>query len=188
MLREFGDDFNESRAPDRCRRRQATVLALCRSAHHHKCASISLTLMIQPSSHPVGSDDPSPSPGRAPDRLKPKGRLSHARLCSAPHDDTNASFHRESQYVLRRVPRVEAGGPPSKLGSPGAKVDRAFTRTVGPGAQWNYRRRRSPVFGRNAQNTGHRRGGGEGSIHPRRQFSPLARLESLSDRNAAVLV
>src|ERR1700723_1041519 len=29
-LREFGADFNESRAPDRCRRRQATVLALCR--------------------------------------------------------------------------------------------------------------------------------------------------------------
>ena len=35
-LREFGADFAESRALDRCRRRQATVLALCRGAHHHK--------------------------------------------------------------------------------------------------------------------------------------------------------
>src|SRR4029077_14439933 len=35
-LREFGADFAESRTLDRCRRRQATVLALCRRAHHHK--------------------------------------------------------------------------------------------------------------------------------------------------------
>src|SRR4029077_21158850 len=35
-LREFGADFAERRALDRCRRRQATVLALRRSAHHHK--------------------------------------------------------------------------------------------------------------------------------------------------------
>ena len=35
-LREFGADFNENRALDRCRRRQAMILALCRSAHHHK--------------------------------------------------------------------------------------------------------------------------------------------------------
>jgi hypothetical protein len=35
-LRQFGADLAKSRAPDRCRRRQATVLALCGSAHHHK--------------------------------------------------------------------------------------------------------------------------------------------------------
>ena len=35
-LREFDADLAESRALDRCRRRQATVLALRRSAHHHK--------------------------------------------------------------------------------------------------------------------------------------------------------
>ena len=35
-LRKFGADFAESRALDRCRRRQATGLALCRGAHHHK--------------------------------------------------------------------------------------------------------------------------------------------------------
>src|ERR1700733_3088991 len=35
-LRKFGTDFAESCALDRCRRRQATVLASCRGAHHHK--------------------------------------------------------------------------------------------------------------------------------------------------------
>src|ERR1700722_14304308 len=35
-LRKFGADLAESRALDRCRRRQAAALALSRSAHHHK--------------------------------------------------------------------------------------------------------------------------------------------------------
>ena len=35
-FREFDADLAESCALDRCPRRQATVLALCRSAHHHK--------------------------------------------------------------------------------------------------------------------------------------------------------
>jgi hypothetical protein len=35
-LREFDADLAESRPLDCCQRRQAPVLALCRSAHHHK--------------------------------------------------------------------------------------------------------------------------------------------------------
>jgi hypothetical protein len=30
----------------------------------------------------------------------PMGRLSHGRFCSAPHDDTNASFRKKSQSFL----------------------------------------------------------------------------------------
>src|SRR6202161_1268699 len=112
------------------------------------CASVSLTLMIQPFSHPRGPGDPGPSPGRAPDRSKPKGRLGHARLSSALHDDTNASFRTKSQSLLRRKRlKLKRVGPPSKSGSPATKVDRAFTRSVGPRAQWDYRRRWPPVFG-----------------------------------------
>src|ERR1700677_4569381 len=48
------------------------------------CASVSLTLMIQPFSHPGGPGDPGPSPGRAPDRPVPMGRLGHSRFGAAP--------------------------------------------------------------------------------------------------------
>jgi hypothetical protein len=56
--------------------------------------------MIQPFSHPGGPGDPGPSPGRAPDRSTPKGRLGHSRFCAAPDDDTNASFRPKSQSFL----------------------------------------------------------------------------------------
>jgi hypothetical protein len=58
--------------------------------------------MIQPFFHPASPEDPSPSPGRAPDRPKPKGRLGHSRICAAPFaSDTNASFRTKSQSLLR---------------------------------------------------------------------------------------
>jgi hypothetical protein len=85
-------------APDS---RQASVLALRRSAHHHKLCvgkfdthDPTLPLIVEVRA------DPDPSPGRAPDRPVPMGRLGHARLCSAPHDDTNASFRMKSQSFL----------------------------------------------------------------------------------------
>ena len=43
------------------------------------CASVSLTLMIQPFLSSRRPDKSRPSPGRAPDRPKPMGRLGHAR-------------------------------------------------------------------------------------------------------------
>jgi hypothetical protein len=67
------------------------------------CASVSLTLMIQPFFHPASPEDPSPSLGRAPDRPVPMGRLGHSRFCAAPDDDTNASFRTKSQCFLHRA-------------------------------------------------------------------------------------
>ena len=52
------------------------------------CASVSLTLMIQPFLSSRRPGQPSPAPGRAPDRPKPKGRrLGHPRIMRAPSDD-----------------------------------------------------------------------------------------------------
>jgi hypothetical protein len=88
----------------------------------------------------------------SPGSVNAEGAVGSRAPCSAPHDDTNASFRMKSQSLLRRKRlKLKRVGPPSKSGSPGANVDRAFTRSVGPCAQWDYRRRRPPVFGRNAQ-------------------------------------
>jgi len=52
------------------------------------CAPVSLTVMIQPflSSWKPGRSEP--SPGRAPDRPKPKGRLGHVRVIRTASDNT----------------------------------------------------------------------------------------------------
>jgi len=77
-LRKFDADLAESRPLDRCQRRQATVLALSRSAHHHKLCvgkfdTHDPTLPIVLEARVIRA-----SPGRAPDRSVPMGRLGHA--------------------------------------------------------------------------------------------------------------
>src|SRR6202020_1790164 len=79
-LSEFGADLAKSRAPDRCRRQQATVLALCGTAHHHKLCvgkfdthdpTLPLIMEVRAIRAPH-QDEPR-------DRSKPKGRLGRAR-------------------------------------------------------------------------------------------------------------
>ena len=102
-LREFGADFAESRAPDRWRRRQATVLALRRSAHHHKLRvgkfdTHNPTLPVVVEVRAI----------RAPHQDEPRigqcrwgGWVTRARRASA--NDTNASFRTKSQSFLHRA-------------------------------------------------------------------------------------
>ena len=98
-LRKFDADLAESGPLDRRRRRQAAVLALGCSTHHHKlCVSkfdthdptLSLVLKVRVIRA---------SPGRAPDRSMPVGRLGHARSRAASNDDTNACFRKKSQSL-----------------------------------------------------------------------------------------
>src|SRR6202030_1463074 len=95
-LREFGADFNESRALNRCRRRQATVLALCRSAHHYK-----LRVGKFDTHDPTLPRVLEVRAIRAPHQDEPRigqcrwgGWVTRASR-AAPDDDTNASFRTE---------------------------------------------------------------------------------------------
>ena len=102
-LREFGADFAESRALDRCRRRQATVLALCRGAHHYKLCvgkfdTHDPTLL---SSWRSGRSGPltRTSPGSA----SADGAVGSRALAAPSASDTNASFRTKSQCFLHRA-------------------------------------------------------------------------------------
>ena len=102
-LREFGADFNESRALDRCRRRQATVLASRPSAHHRKLRvgkfdTHDPTLPLIQEVRAI----------RAPHQDEP--RIGQCRwggwvtaLAAPSASDTNASFRTESQSFLHRA-------------------------------------------------------------------------------------
>ena len=102
--REFGADFAESRTLDRCRRRQATVLALCPSAHHRKLyfgkfdthdPTLPLILEVRAIRAPH-QDEPRIGQGR-------RGGWVTRALRTASDDDTNASFRTKSQSFLRRA-------------------------------------------------------------------------------------
>jgi hypothetical protein len=100
-LHEFGADFAESRTLDRCRRRQATVLAFCRGAHHHELC-VSLALMIQPFLLSWRSERSGPLTRTSPGSATADGAVG-SRALAASDDDTNASFRTQNQSFLRRT-------------------------------------------------------------------------------------
>src|SRR5208337_1617587 len=82
--------------------------------------------------HPGGPVNPSPSLGRAPDRLKPKGRLGHPRIMrAASDDDTMLDAERKaSPFCAGRAivvnEREESAGPDVCVSAPDAeRQDRA---------------------------------------------------------------
>jgi Sulfate permease family len=114
-LRQFGADLAKSRAPDRCRRRQATVLALCGSAHHRKLSvgkfdthdpTLPLILEVR-AIRPPHQDEPRIGRSRrggwvtrARRAVGAKG-LAHNALRRGT-SCTHARFRTESQSFLRR--------------------------------------------------------------------------------------